>query len=339
MDTTQTTKKKKSVGAIIVDIVVWIFLIFAIAMTVVAFLSQANDGVPAINGTAFFFVQTPSMEPTIKTGDMIFGKKIETEDARKLEEGTVISFWSDLDGDGKLEINTHRIVGLKGGEWGNAYSFETKGDNNIVADTHAVPVDDVISVWTGTRVPVVGAVFSFVQSQTGFLICIVIPLAAFFIYELVRFIMQLQKYRNKGKKQITQADEELIKQKAIEEYLKQQAAAQAANTSETPAVKVEEAPAETAVEEAPAETVAEDTIDEIHTEENPAVKAEETPVETAPAEAATEEVPVAEAPAEENAPIETAAEETENAPAADAPVAEEAPVETAAEPDVKTDAE
>ena len=45
----------------------------------------------------------------------------------------------------------------------------------------------------------------------------------FFVYQLVMFIRTLISVRNDGKKVITVADEELIKQKAIEEYLRRQA--------------------------------------------------------------------------------------------------------------------
>ena len=53
-----------------------------------------------------------------------------------------------------------------------------------------------------------------------------LPMVLFFGYELFVFIRLVIKTKNEGKKVISAEDEELIKQKAIEEYLRQTAAAQ-----------------------------------------------------------------------------------------------------------------
>ena len=47
-------------------------------------------------------------------------------------------------------------------------------------------------------------------------------MAAFFIYEAVVFAKTLISVKNDGKKVISAADEEAIKQKAIEEYLRRE---------------------------------------------------------------------------------------------------------------------
>ena len=78
----------------------------------------------------------------------------------------------------------------------------------------------------------------------------------FFIYELIVFIRKFLKVKNAGKKQITAADEEAIKQKAIEEYLKAQKAE--ADAAEDVKEKAEEVKAEAeAVEEKAVEVAAE----------------------------------------------------------------------------------
>ena len=78
-------------------------------------------------------------------------------------------------------------------------------------------------MYTGTRVAGLGSVLTFLGSRLGFGLCILLPLVLFFVYQLVMFIRTLISVRNDGKKVITVADEELIKQKAIEEYLRRQA--------------------------------------------------------------------------------------------------------------------
>ena len=63
---------------------------------------------------------------------------------------------------------------------------------------------------------------SFLQSSLGFGLCILLPLALFFVYELVIFIRTVLSLKNEGKKVISAEDEEMIKQRAIEEYLRRQ---------------------------------------------------------------------------------------------------------------------
>ena len=67
---------------------------------------------------------------------------------------------------------------------------------------------------------------TFLGSQLGFGLCILLPLVAFFVYQLVIFIKTVVQVKNADKRVITAEDEELIRQRAIEEYLRQQAAAQ-----------------------------------------------------------------------------------------------------------------
>jgi signal peptidase len=79
----------------------------------------------------------------------------------------------------------------------------------------------------------------FLRSSLGFFLCIVLPLILFFLYELYRFIAILVTERAK-KKPVSAETEEEIKRRAIEEYLKQQAAAGAAPAAEAPAESVGE---------------------------------------------------------------------------------------------------
>jgi signal peptidase len=123
-----------------------------------------------------------------------------------------------LDKEGKLELNTHRIVSIRSGEDGYIY-YTTKGDNNIIADTDEVRYDNVIGVYNGRRVGGVGSVLNFLQTPNGFLICVVIPLVLFLLYELYNFIKVMMTVKNEKKNKL---DEEEIKKKAIEEYIAQQ---------------------------------------------------------------------------------------------------------------------
>ncbi len=229
------SKTRKIIG-IIANVLMWLFIVFAVVVTIFAFSAQSSaDGIPTIGGKVMSPVLSPSMEPEIRKGDLIFSRKLAPEEKTALEVGTIISFKVDLDGDGTPEVNTHRIVEVI--KSGSNVEYRTKGDNNAMADTYTVNAYDVISVFVkgkDTRLPLAGSVISFLLKPTGFLIVIVLPLVLFFIFEIIMFVRKLLEIKNAGKKQITAEDEELIKQRAIEEYIRSQQQANGGQNAEKP---------------------------------------------------------------------------------------------------------
>ena len=239
------TKAKKIVG-IVLNVLLWIFLVFAFVMMVFAFASISNDyGVPVLGKKVILNVQSDSMKPVFVEGDMIVGTVLTDEEKLNLKEGEIITFFTDLNGDGNKELNTHRIISIDGD------IYRTKGDNNTDSDDYFVYKQDILSVWKegDTRVKGLGKLLGFLQSREGFLYVIVIPLALFFIYEIIRFVLTVTKLKDGGKKKITAEDEAAIRQKAIEEYLKMQQAATPATEEPAPEKEAPEAPAEGEKEE------------------------------------------------------------------------------------------
>lgn len=240
MENQNNKSKTKKIIDIVVNVVLWLFVIFSIFVTVVA-VSVDKDGenVPIVGGKCYLTVLSSSMEgkkpdgiaadkPSgFNKGDLIVAKYIGKDlDAKtKLGIGDVISFRFDVNNDGKIdkgELNTHRIVDLvKDGE-GNVTGYITKGDNNLTNDANPVYFGDIVAVYSGRRLAGIGNVLTFLSSKLGFALCIILPLFLFFAYELFVFIKTLLTVKNEGKKVITAEDEELIKQRAIEEYLRRQ---------------------------------------------------------------------------------------------------------------------
>ena len=98
----------------------------------------------------------------------------------------------------------------------NTRSFVTRGDNNPQDDTVPASANDIIGKWTDVKLGGFGKVMNFLRTKTGFFICIVIPMAVFFLVELYKFIVTLVEFK---KPALTDEDEEEIKKRAIEEYL------------------------------------------------------------------------------------------------------------------------
>ena len=161
----------------------------------------------------------------------------EIDDINDLKVDDVISFWTNEIVEGENVINTHRIVEVV--DENGTKSFKTKGDNNDQADTYIVYPSKIIGKWTGTRLGGIGKVMKFLKTKTGFLVCILIPMAIFFLFELFKLIMVIIQMRQPAK--LTETDEEEIKKRAIEEYLAEQNKLKAEQgTSETAPAQSEE---------------------------------------------------------------------------------------------------
>ena len=230
-------EKFKKIGNIIGNTVIWLFVAFSLVITIMVFSAQqSTDGIPALFNKSLLTIQTPSMEPTYKVGDMVFMTKLSDEDKYDLKVGDIITYHApiDIDQDGLTgDINTHVIYSLDHATG----LIVTKGDGNLIPDNYTIHRNDVIGICTADgKLDGVGGVVEFLRSRIGFFVCIVLPLILFFVFELYNFIMILAAERAK-KNPIAKETEEEIKRRAIEEYIKSQQAAQnaAAAETETPA--------------------------------------------------------------------------------------------------------
>lgn len=221
----------KKTLSIIVNVVAWIVLILAFLITIVVFSSGRNNGVANIMGYIPMTVASDSMKPTFSKGDLIVCHEV--DDINSLKEGDVITFWTVIDG--SRVKNTHRIVGVN--EFESTRSFVTRGDNNSLDDTLPAYASDVIGKWTNVKLAGLGKVMDFLRTKTGFFVCILIPMALFFLFELYKFIVTLIEVKRPENPEI---DEEEIKRRAVEEYLASQKK-DAADPVEEAAEKLEKA--------------------------------------------------------------------------------------------------
>lgn len=255
-----TVQKIKKAASITANVLIWVFVVFSLLVTVLVFTAQGDeDGVPSLFGKSLVTIESESMEPTYKKGDLVFMKKLTPSEKDELKVGEIITYFVDLDGDGDLELNTHRIDKIDGNK------YVTKGDNNKFDDNsgdrpYTVQRSDIIGKCEeDDRIGGFGAVIGFLRSSLGFFICIVLPLILFFLYELYRFIMLVVSERAK-RAPVSSETEEEIKRRAIEEYIKSQKAAED-EKADSPA---EEAPAA----EAPTEEAVEPTAEKTEAPEN-----------------------------------------------------------------------
>ncbi|WP_302810217.1 signal peptidase I [Eubacterium ventriosum] len=205
---------KKVVG-IVINVILWLFVVFAALTTVVVFTGTSNNGVGNLFGYMPFSIQTQSMEPTIKAGDVVIGKEV---DFNTLKEGDIITYWTTVD-EQKI-LNTHRITKVISNGKGSVPSFKTKGDNNQIEDEYTVAAADIVAKYN-SKISGLGKAVDLLETQKGFFICIVLPLILFFLYKLYHFIKVLVTVKQE-KAGLSKEDEEELKKKAVEEYLAKQ---------------------------------------------------------------------------------------------------------------------
>lgn len=319
----EESKAKRILNAVVNAILVLAIALAALC-TYVSFVSTSGNGVPSVFGIRMFSIQTESMYPTLLPGDLIFDMGV--KDPGELRKDDIITYWTVINGERVL--NTHRIHEIYDG--GGYLIFATKGDNNTIADPLTVHESEIVGKYS-FRVSGVGKVFDYLQTSTGFLIVIVIPVFLFFLFHLVQFFRVLFEYQN-VKNRIKFEQERGRTEDLIAMQQRQQSDAQAQARAKMEAELRERLRAEImatmAAQQAPPAPAAEPVK-----EEAPApveeVKEEAPVVEEAPAaEAVQEEVP-AEEEVQEEAP---AAEGVKEEPAAQEAPAEEPKEEKKEEP-------
>lgn len=182
-------KKPRKALSIVINVLLVIAIVVAAISTYVSFVSTSGNGVPSIFGFRFLSIQTDSMYPTLNPGDMIIDTPV--KNTADLRPGDIITYWTVINGERVL--NTHRIENVFDG--GGYWIFETKGDKNTTSDPLTVHESEIVGQYK-VRIPGVGKVFDYLQTSTGFLVVVVIPVFIFFLYHLVQFFRVLFEYQN-----------------------------------------------------------------------------------------------------------------------------------------------
>ena len=140
-----------------------------------------------------YVVLTGSMLPEIQVYDVVITKKV---DAKDLNEGDVITFAS-ADSRFLGTIITHRIIKKNPKTGTEGYTFQTKGDNNNVADSALVPEDNIYGKVI-LKIPKLGYLQEFLASDGGWIIVILIPCLTVISYDIVKLAKGLKrkKYKN-----------------------------------------------------------------------------------------------------------------------------------------------
>lgn len=207
-------KKLKKALKIVGNVLFWCFFALAISMTILTFTAKSSaTGSPQFGDTVLLSVKSDSMSGTFEVNDVIICKVVDQEKENTFKKDDIVTFV--ISKDGEKVLDTHRIVRVNEEE--NVYY--TKGDNEESEDSGYRRAADILAVYTGNKLKVIGPVISFLQTKGGFIGCIIAPLGVFFAYEVVQLVLIIDKNKNK---KLSAEQEEAIKQKAIEEFIAKQ---------------------------------------------------------------------------------------------------------------------
>ena len=192
-------KKKEPLFKVIIGILsyalfIWLLLVGIVLLIYVLDIkiraSKGDYSAPKYNA---YVVLTGSMLPKIQVYDVVVTKKVE---ASELKVGDVITFAS-ADTRFLNTIITHRIIKKNYDPDTKSYSFQTRGDNNNVADSALVPQGNIYGK-VFLKIPKLGYLQEFLASDGGWIIVILIPCLAVLSYDIVKLVKGLsrKKYKN-----------------------------------------------------------------------------------------------------------------------------------------------
>ena len=173
---TSTAHKALNVVGIVLCVILIPILIINVTLIVKSYTN--TDEVPKIGGYAPLIVLTGSMEPKIKSGDLIIVKQIDGKDVKNED---VIAF-IDPDGNG-TSILTHKVIEIY--EENGTIFFKTKGDANNTEDRLPVSEDALVGIYV-TRVAGAGNIAMFMQTTAGLVVCVIVPLVVLIGWDILR---------------------------------------------------------------------------------------------------------------------------------------------------------
>lgn len=155
--------------------------ILVLVAAVAPFIVYAVPGV--VGADHGLIVLSGSMEPELSSSDAVIVREVPPSE---IEERDIITFQRS----GNDMPTTHRVVEVQQTE--NAVAYVTKGDANEERDREAVPHDRVVGEVIFV-IPFLGYVIRFVNTQVGFLLLVLTPIALFTFSELWELATSIRK--------------------------------------------------------------------------------------------------------------------------------------------------
>ena len=168
---------------IVLMIIAAFFIVYAVSVK----LAEKREETPPFG---LYTIISPSTTPNIKVYDVVFVKKIDTND---LKVDDVITFYSTNSFFGGTPI-THRIVEILDIP-SSGTMYRVKGDANEDADQEKVLPTNVVGKVV-FKIPQLGKLQFFLASKKGWLFAIIIPAVIILVYDIFK-LFNLISVKNK----------------------------------------------------------------------------------------------------------------------------------------------
>jgi len=201
MSAFKLSKKAKLIIDIVSYVAIAIIVLLSIISLSLSVSTRRQTELPILFGGTVMMVESNSMEPTIKKGDLVKVTVLDEAGKKELKIGNIITFKFENPTVPGVSYNTHRIVEVLKDNNGNVYGFRTQGDNPVTnpkIDDEIVYTADIAGVYNG-RLAGLGSFMMFLRSVAGFIVLIILPLVAFAgyrIYILIKIILEIKKEKD-----------------------------------------------------------------------------------------------------------------------------------------------
>lgn len=197
MDSSKKKNNFKEIFSFISTVLSWTIFTLLIICAILLLYYFISTQIYARKGDKFepkfslYTIISPSMVPNIRVYDVIVNLRVDSPE--EIQIGDVITFTSTST-ESMGDTVTHRVVSISKTEEGK-YSYQTKGDNNLIEDSSSVEYNNVIGK-VAFKIPQLGRVQFFVASVYGWLFLILIPA----LYIIFKDILKILKLTNKDNK-------------------------------------------------------------------------------------------------------------------------------------------
>lgn len=231
----------KSILNTIVNILIVLVLIISVLVATLA-LTSKSSGISTVFGHTIQVVMSDSMAGgsdeyaggDFEKGDVIIGKATKFDINEDYEVGDIVTYKGYLQGNEDLgeQLICHRIVAVE--ERDGYEVYQTQGDNRSVSQlpdqdnvNEYISADYIGAVfhtddYDGIVIPGLGKAYEFINSQLGFFLCILLPMIIFFLYVLVRVVINAVDYKRakeeEKKEQEREKESPATPQMSAEEY-------------------------------------------------------------------------------------------------------------------------
>lgn len=192
--------KNKTITKNITTIILIVLFVLCVTLVFKSVKAHRENKLMYIFNHSYSVVPTPSMEPVIKTNDIIIVKDVAFEEIKKDD---IIVFFSEVEG----IFIVHRVIDIY-----DDGSFHTKGDNNQASDNDPAPSDGYKGVtkelYLGKVVKsthLLGLGFLLVNLKSVLLLVVIIIFIIILVTEVLKVVKTI-----KHKDEIKNSEEEDI---------------------------------------------------------------------------------------------------------------------------------